>query len=82
MRRGEADVDGLAICSPGKAYLVTDDATPPFFRVYDLVQNAYTESAPNPWQTDGGDASGACVEAAFLRLLDDSFEAPMPPAAD
>lgn len=71
---GETDVDGLSICPPGKAYLVTDDPTPAFFYVYDFNQGAFTETVANPWQTDGGDASGACVEASFVRLFDDGFE--------
>lgn len=58
---GEDDVDGLAI-GDGKAYLITDDNTPPYFNVYDLNAMAYTGTISNPWTISEIFAGGAWID--------------------
>lgn len=57
---GETDVDGLAV-GGGKAYLITDDNTPPTFDVFDFGVMTYTAVVSSPWTTSEVFAGGAWI---------------------
>ncbi len=58
---GETDVDGLAI-GDGRAYLITDDNTPPYFHVFDFSVMTYTAVVSSPFTTSEIFAGGAWIE--------------------
>ena len=58
---GETDVDGLAV-GGGRAYLITDDQTPPEWDVFDLGSMTYTDTVTSPFVTTEVFAGGAWIE--------------------
>lgn len=67
---GENDVDGLAIGPDRRAYLITDDPSPPEFNVYDLEAGVWVDPVPYPWgSSNGGQVSGAWIELGSFDTL-------------
>jgi subtilisin-like proprotein convertase family protein len=62
---GETDIDGLAIGSDGRAYLVEDDGTGSNgqVHVWDFALAAYQTPIPTPWATNEVFSAGAWIEA-------------------
>ncbi len=56
---GQTDIDGLAVGSDNRAYLVTDE--PGFFYVFDFDTMTYTAPITSPWTTAELFAGGAWV---------------------
>lgn len=60
---GETDIDGLAIGSDGRAYLVEDDGTGSNgqIHVWDFALGAYQTPIPTPWATNEIFSAGAWI---------------------
>lgn len=65
---GQNDIDGLAIGSDNRAYLVTDE--PGFFYVFDLETLTYTTPITSPWTTNELFAGGAWVTGPITPALE------------
>lgn len=64
---GETDVDGLAV-GGGRAYLITDDQTPPDFSVFDFGTMQYVAGVTSPFVTTEVFAGGAWIEPFLLDI--------------
>ncbi|KAB2966320.1 MAG: hypothetical protein F9K18_05765 [Thermoanaerobaculia bacterium] len=63
---GETDIDGLAVGTDGRAYLVEDDGTAANgqVHVWDFALAAYQTPIPTPWATSEVFSAGAWVAAS------------------
>lgn len=70
----EVDVDGLAI-GGGRAYLITDDPTPPWFEVWDFGTASWTTPVSSPFTTTEVFAGGAWIFAVDIGITPTSLSA-------
>jgi len=70
----ETDIDGLAV-GGGRAYLIADDQTPPWFEVWDFGTASWTTPVSTPFTTTEVFAGGAWIFSVDIGITPTSLSA-------